>query len=96
MTWEIIGFDGVEETFRLEAPGNLSEGEIKLLLQRLVARDLTPAEIVDSSKRKNHKGFKPLLDTHVCWRGNRFTISAGENPHYVARKPERELPEPLT
>ena len=84
--WIIRGYDSSTKLFELPAPGNLNEREIEMMLARLAARDLTPEEVIDSSKRRNHRGAKSLLEAHTDWRGKAFTISVGENPYYTASK----------
>lgn len=84
--WIIRGYDGTVKLFEFIAPGNLSQREVEMMLSRLAARDLTPEEVIDSSKRRNHRGSKRLLEARTDWRGAAFTISVGENPYYVASK----------
>lgn len=78
--WEIKGYDGIEEFFSDEVPGNLSEDEMRMLLQRLAARHLSEREIVGASMRKNSPRHNSLLEV----KRDRSIFTAGQNPHYIA------------
>lgn len=83
--WKIEGYDSSVQTFEKMLPeGRLSEKEIVVLLQRLVARHLDEEEIVSSSLRRNASGYTTHLEPHID-RGRRPTITVGSDPHYVAR-----------
>jgi hypothetical protein len=82
MVWHIEGWDSTKLIFERDVPGNMSEGEIETILQRLVARHLTPDEIVDASLRKNAHNRSSLLDRI----GQGRPIHFGENPYYVANR----------
>jgi hypothetical protein len=84
--WIIRGYDSTTKLFELTAPGNLVESEIITILTRLSSRDLTPEEVIDSSKRSNHRGAKRLLEPHIDCFGEVYSISVGTNPYYVASK----------
>jgi hypothetical protein len=75
LVWKIQGYDGttiiLEQTIALN---DANEAKISGLLKSLASKDLTEAEIsaglADVCKDDRH--------------GNRITLSAGQNPHYVA------------
>ena len=85
-SWIIRGYDGTTKLFEYFVPGNLSEREVATLLSRLSARDLTPREVIDSSKRRNHRGYIDHLETRFDSQGKVFTVSVGTNPYYIASK----------
>src|SRR5262249_50169349 len=75
MVWWILGYDSTKEILRLEIPLNQAdESTISEILRSLAAKHLTPAEIAAglANVRRDDTG------------GNRFTLMAGQNPHYVA------------
>jgi hypothetical protein len=78
--WHIEGYDGGALTFECSMPGNMSNREIEIVLQRLAARHLSENEVVSASLRRNAKNRSPLLDRI----GNGFPIMYGENPYYIA------------
>ena len=80
MVWHIEGRDSTKLIFERDVPGNMSEGEIETILQRLVARHLPPDEIVDASLRKGVRDKSPLLERI----GRGAPIHFGENPYYTA------------
>ena len=80
MVWHIEGWDSTDLLFERDIPGNMSEGEVERLLQRLVCRDLTPNEVIDASLRKNSKNRSSLLDRI----GSGNPIHIGSNPYYIA------------
>jgi hypothetical protein len=83
--WEIEGYDGTRLIFAKSIPlGYLSEGEMITLLQRLVSRHLTPGEIVAGSLRRNAAGYAPLLRSLVDPTAERYMVSVGSNPYYIA------------
>ena len=53
--WRIEIEERHEVVFRRKLPGNLTENEIGRILQRLACRDLSAAEIIACSRRKNWK-----------------------------------------
>jgi hypothetical protein len=53
--WLIEGQDGTTTFFRRRLPGNLSESEIKAIVQRLACRHLTADEVVSASRRKGYR-----------------------------------------
>ena len=80
MVWHIEGWDSTKLIFERDVPGNMYEPEIERILQRLVARHLTPDEIVDASLRKNARNWSPLLERI----GRGTPIHFGQNPYYIA------------
>jgi hypothetical protein len=75
MVWCIVGYDGTKEIMRQEIPfDQADERRISEILRDLAAQRLTPAEIAAglADVRRDDTG------------GNRITLMAGENPHYVA------------
>jgi hypothetical protein len=86
--WKISGHDGPQQIFEKTLPeSSLSEGQMITLLQRLVARSLSPDEIVRASLRLNSKEYSPLLEPRIGARkssSDRFTIMVGTDPHYMA------------
>ena len=80
--WHIEGFDGGALIFESDMPGNMSLSEIETTLQRLVARHLSPDEIVSASLRKHAPGHSPLLERV----GKGAPVCYGENPYYIASR----------
>ncbi len=78
--WQIRGMDGQNVMFECEMPGQMSESEISVTLQRLVACNLTESEVVSASLRKGSSGYSPLLER--VGRGR--PISYGDYPQYSA------------
>ncbi len=78
--WRIEGWGSTEKIFEATAPANLGDREVVAMLQRLVARHLTPREIVCGSLRRNHRGYAPHLERI----GSGAPISVGSDPHYIA------------
>ena len=83
--WKIEGFDSADKTFEKVLPeGSLTESEIVVLLQRLLARHLDEDEVVSSSLRRNATGYASHLESHFD-QGGRPMIRVGDSgPHYVA------------
>ena len=78
--WQIRGWDGLDVIFECEMPGQMSEPEISVTLQRLVSRHLSECEVVSSSLRKNHPSYRKFLKRV----GSGSPITYGENPYYTA------------
>ncbi len=76
-TWIIRKYDGSkpqgEWTVRV-----LTAPEIHVMLQRLASRYLTDDEVIDSSVRRNHSGYRPLLEPIGR------DIHYGEGIYYIA------------
>jgi hypothetical protein len=83
-TWRIVGYDSAREIFARDAPGNLSEPEMRTILQRLACRHLSDDEVVLSSLRRN-KGKRPMDHLDLARTdGIRGGWMTGGNPYYVA------------
>ena len=73
--WEIVGYDGSTTILEQRIPLNDADDmKISSLLKRLASQHLNDAEI-SAGLADVHKD-----DLH----GNRITLHAGQNPHYVA------------
>ena len=83
--WQIRGFDGANQIFEGEMPGQMTESEISTTLQRLAARHLSEAEIVSASLRKRAPSYVPLLER--IGRGS--PICYGQNPYFTADRREK-------
>lgn len=81
-SWVIGGWDSTDRIFEERAPGNLSESEVLVILQRLACQYLESDEIVSSSLRRNHSGYRNLL----ARIGSDLPIHVGENPHFSAKR----------
>ena len=83
--WKIEGWDSYNKTFEKVLPkGSLSESQIVVLLQRLLARHLDEEEIVSSSLRRKAHGYTAHLEPQFGRGARRPTITVGDNPYYVA------------
>jgi hypothetical protein len=83
--WKITGYDSTTPIYDGEAPSILTEEEIATMLQRLVARHLSEAEVVAASLRKNLSGYAPLLECIIDRTGEKgVAVTVGSNPHYIA------------
>lgn len=80
--WHVEGRNGSTVMFECDMPGNMSEREIEVTLQRLVARHLSEVEVVSASLRKNARGYSTLLERV----GRGLPICYGEDPHYIAAR----------
>ena len=79
--WKIRGFDGMALTFERSIPeGSLSEAEVKVMLQRLVARHLTDGEVVGGSLRQGTAGYRHDFEI-LRARGE---MTNGSGMHYTA------------
>lgn len=79
--WVIQGYESLKLIFRHVAPfGSFRARQIESVMQQLAARHLEPAEII-----AGHLLQVSIDDGHVAGRRiGRYTVSCGENPHYVA------------
>jgi hypothetical protein len=84
MVWRIIGYDGLQEIFEQRIPlTDADEARISAMLKVFASQHLTPDEIA--------AGLADVSQDTTT--GNRITLTAGENPHYVASLWRRdELP----
>ncbi len=88
--WKIVGYYGADKTFEKVIPeDSLSEGEIVVILQRLLARYLDEDEVVLSSLRPTTPNYASHLEFQIG-RDSHHTIRVGSNPHYVASIRHRE------
>jgi hypothetical protein len=67
--------------FRRRLPGNLSENEIAMLLQRLACRKLSANEIVNNSERGSKKSS--LLEVSFSQKGKRPLVWLTYSPLYT-------------
>jgi len=79
--WLIKGYEGLNKIYEHEIPG-YSEGEVLVLLQRLVCQSLSYEEITSASLRKSSK----LRVGHLDRIGTGEPITVGENPMYLAER----------
>lgn len=85
--WTIEGRDSWEKLLELTAPGNLTDHEVTAILQRFASQRLSPEELVGASLRRSHRGHTDLLASRTDTSGNRYSITVGVNPWFVAWKP---------
>ena len=78
--WIIKKYDGDRLEQEWSASGALSEPEIRTMLQRLVSRNLSDAEVIDASLRKND----PKFVEHLAPVGRGNPIHYGEGIYYTA------------
>ena len=69
---------------RLIPLGLLSEAEMIVLLQRLATRHLDDDEVVNSSLRKNVKGYLSHLEVRQNIGGKPALMTTGTGHHYTA------------
>ncbi len=75
MVWRIIGYDGLQEILEQRIPlTDADEARISAVLKALAAKHLAPDEIA--------AGLADVRQDTTT--GNRITLTAGQNPHYVA------------
>lgn len=75
LVWQIVGYDSTDEILKQVIPlVSADEARISSILTELASKHLNAAEIA--------AGFAKVRkdDLHA----NRITLSAGENPYYVA------------
>ena len=83
--WKINGYDGAQLVWeRLIPAGILSEAEMIFLLQRLAARHLDDDEVVNSSLRKNAKGYLSHLEVRKSIGRKHALMTTGTGHHYTA------------
>ena len=76
--WEINKIDGTETEWT--KPVDLSESEVKVLLERLVCMDLCKDEIISASTKDDCS----LLEVRQNKGAKKVSFTCGENPHYIA------------
>jgi hypothetical protein len=85
--WKVVGYDSTKKVFEKVMPlGFLSEVEMTVMLQRLVAATFTPDDIIRASLRSSSRYYAPHLEaqTESGPPPKRFSISVGYSRHYVA------------
>lgn len=78
--WRIQKFDGADRVWEKHLPGDLTESEVSIAMQRLVCRNLSEEEILDSSLQKNSERYRCLLERI----GQPPPLHFGETPSYTA------------
>ena len=78
--WQIQGRQGSKEILEAEMPGNMSDKEISVTLQRLVCTHLTHEEVISASLRTN----SPRYTQHLEPIGRLSELHYGQNPWYTA------------
>ena len=85
--WRIRGYDSTAEILDMTISiGQITESGLEGLLRALVARDLSPSELVGAYAKRGTLISNRLLDVR---RSNdvekrRMAYTCGENPHYIA------------
>ena len=81
--WSIAGYDGIDPIFcERIAMGSLPGKRIETVLQMLVARRLSPSEIIGGLAKKNAKYANELLS--VRQEPGLPAYMCGDGPHYTA------------
>jgi hypothetical protein len=83
--WKITGYDKLTRLFERRVSSALCEREIKQMLSRLAARELTDDEIVSASLRKGMKGRRTDLDVVKSATPGEGFWTTGSPRHYTAR-----------
>jgi hypothetical protein len=82
--WRVTGWNSTTMIFEALYPRSaFSQRQMEVLLQRFVCRDLTFDEIAECTRKQLPKRRSSQLEVAVDGR-ERFTMSAGSNPHYTA------------
>jgi hypothetical protein len=89
--WRIVGYDSTEKIFEDDVLlGCYTEQEMENLLRALVSRaGLTFREIVDSYARSNARRYKSLLEVQRETGPDKFILSCGSNPYFIASVVEK-------
>jgi len=85
--WRIRGYDSTTEIFDQNVPiGQMTENCMKELLRALVARDLSPREVIGAYAKRGTRISNGLLEIHKENQPEkrRTIYTCGHNPHYVA------------
>jgi len=83
--WKITGYNKLTRLFERRVSSALSEPEIRQMLSRLAARELTDDEIVSASLRKGMKGRRTDLDVVKSSTPGEGFWTTGSPRHYTAR-----------
>ena len=78
--WLITKHNSTEEVGSWRVPGHYSQTEVEAIMQRMVCTDLTPAEVLNASRRKNDT----WRSSHLDRIGNDPCPQYGDNPWYIA------------
>jgi hypothetical protein len=81
MPWRVKTYKGAEKTDEAVLRGQLSETEVRALLQKLVARHLDEDEIRSASQRKGTDFKRSDFEIH---RDGKRLYTNGTDVHYVA------------
>ena len=89
--WRVVGYDSTTKIFEKDLPlGAFSEKHMAEALRTLAARaGLTFEEILDSCANKNAKQHRDLLEVQTEARKERFSLSCGSNPYFIASVVEK-------
>lgn len=85
--WRIRGYESTIQIFDQSFPtGQMTESGVKELLLALVAKDLSPRELVGAYAKRGTRISNRLLEIR---QGNqpdkrRTDYTCGDNPHYIA------------
>lgn len=88
--WKIEGRRGLEPIFEAEMPGNITDAEMRAVLQRLVCTNLSPRQVVYASLRRNDAKRSHDLDPI----GKPHELHYGQNPWYTARLVDKQSSRP--
>ena len=84
--WRIRGYDSTTETFDQSVPfGQMTKGNLKELLRALVAKDLSPGELIGAYAKRSTRisnGFLEIRKENQLEK-RRTIYTCGQNPHYV-------------
>jgi hypothetical protein len=85
--WRIRGYDGSTDIFDQSVPiGQITESSMKELLRALVAKSLSPREVVGAYAKRGTRISNEFLEIHkenqVDKRRTLYTC--GTNPHFIA------------
>jgi hypothetical protein len=87
--WRIRGYDSTTEIFDQSVPiGQMTESNMKELLRALVARDLSPREVIGAYAKRGARISNSLLEirkeNQLEQEKRRTNYTCGHNPHYIA------------
>ena len=85
--WRIRGYDSTTEIFDQRVPiGQMTESSMEELLRALVAKDLSPREVIGAYAKRGTRISNGLLEIRKeSQTEKRRTIyTCGHNPHYIA------------
>jgi hypothetical protein len=87
--WRIRGYDSTTEIFDQIIPiGQMTDNNMKELLRVLVAKDLSPSELIGAYAKRGTRISNKLLDVRKENQPEkrRTLYTCGDNPHYMAEK----------